>query len=261
MKPRKDAPVQVIRHVSFEGIGTIADELAGRGLAFGYLDPPRQQVLGAADAQLLIVMGGPISVNDVDRFPYLADEIELIRYRIDNSLPTLGICLGAQLIARALGAAVAPMPGPEIGWKPLALSDAGGSSPLRHLASPVLHWHGEMFELPPGCPSLASTPGCANQAFAVDHHALALQFHIEVGSQDLEHWLVGHVHELDHHGISVSKLREDTRRYCTTAVAEGRQLLAAWLSALWAGKSRASPASERADATPWPTRSELDSRL
>ena len=227
---RNRAPVQVIRHVSFEGVGTIADELGDRGLAFEYLDPMRHAVSLARARGLVILMGGPISVNDVDRFPYLADEIALIRYRMANRLPTLGICLGAQLIARALGAAVAPMPSPEIGWDNLMLSDAGRASPLRHLAGPVLHWHGEMFELPAGCPSLASTPNCANQAFAVGRHTLALQFHIEVGPVDLERWLVGHVHELDHHGISVAKLRDDTRRYSRAATAEGRELLSTWLS-------------------------------
>lgn len=225
------APVQVIRHVSFEGIGTMADVLEDRALAFEYLDPPRHPVGAARDAGLLIVMGGPISVNDEDRFPHLVDEIELIRHRIADGLPTLGICLGAQLIARALGAAVAPMASPEIGWDTLALSDAGAASPLRHLVGPVLHWHGEAFELPPGCRSLASTPKCANQAFAVGHHTLALQFHIEVGIGDLEHWLVGHIHELDHTGINVPKLRNDTRRYSETATGEGRKLLSTWLAA------------------------------
>lgn len=232
MSTRNSAPVQVIRHVGFEGIGTIGDELAGRGLAFEYLDPPRHPLSAAREARLVVAMGGPISVNDVDRFPYLVDEIELIRYRIANGLPTLGICLGAQLIARALGSAVTPMPTPEIGWEALALTDAGAASPLRHLASPVLHWHGEIFELPPGCPTLASTPNCANQAFAVGQHTLALQFHIEVGARDLEHWLVGHVHELDHNGISVRKLRDDTRRYSGTAAREGRTLVSTWLSAV-----------------------------
>ena len=227
---RNSTPVQVIRHVSFEGVGMIGDELARAGLAFDYLDPPRQPLSAVREARLLVVMGGPISVNDVDRFPYLADEIEVIRYRIEHGLPTLGICLGAQLIARALGAAVSPMAGPEIGWGSLALTDVGATSPLRHLAGPVLHWHGEMFELPAGCPSLASTPVCANQAFAVEHHTLALQFHIEVGPGDLEHWLVGHVHELDHHRISVPRLRDDTLRYSRMALAAGRQLLSTWLS-------------------------------
>ena len=240
-----NAPVQVIRHVSFEGVGMIGEELARAGWSFDYLDPPRQSVSAAREARLLVVMGGPISVNDVDRFPYLADEVEVIRHRIEHGLPTLGICLGAQLIARALGAAVAPMASPEIGWRPLTLTDVGATSPLRHLAGPVLHWHGEMFELPAGCPSLASTPACANQAFMVEHHTLALQFHIEVGPGDLEHWLVGHVHELDHHDISVPNLRDDTRSYSRTAIAEGRQLLSTWLSVL-----RIDGGSRSREATP-----------
>ncbi len=229
---RNSAPVQVIHHVSFEGVGTIGDELADQDLAFAYLDPTCQPVSVARMAKLVIVMGGPISVNDVDRFPYLIDEVELIRYRMANCLPTLGICLGAQLIARGLGAVVAPMRRPEIGWANLVLTDAGAASPLRHLAHPVLHWHGEMFEVPTGCSSLASTPDCPNQAFAFGCHTLALQFHIEIGPLDLERWLVGHVHELDHHGISVAKLRNDTRRHARTAQAEGRALLATWLAGI-----------------------------
>ena len=222
-------PVRVIRHVLFEDIGDMDSELKRLGLPFEYLDPSREVLSEVYDARLLLVMGGPISVNDVDRFPYLEAEIELIRHRIAHGLPTLGICLGAQLIAKAMGADVVPMPDPEIGWAPLTLTDAGRGSPLRHLRGPVLHWHGESFGLPAGCPSLASTPGCANQAFAVEDHTLALQFHIEVGSGQLEHWLVGHVHELDHNGISVPRLREDARKFADEAISEGRRLLAEWL--------------------------------
>ena len=232
------APVKVIRHVAFEALGTIGDELAARQMRFDYLDPPSDPVAPAADAPLVIVMGGPISVNDADRFPYLEDEIEMIRHRVAKGLPTLGICLGAQLIARALGATVTAMAKPEIGWSPLALSEAGRTGPLRHLAGPVLHWHGEMSELPPRCESLASTPKCANQAFALGHHTLALQFHIEVGERDLEHWLVGHIHELDHNGIGVSKLRDDTLTFSGQAMAQGRRLLCEWLSTLGFGETR-----------------------
>lgn len=224
------APVQVVRHVAFEGLGTMARDLAALGLAFEYLDAPGDDLTKAAEARLLVVMGGPISVNDANRFPYLDDETEVIRYRIERCMPTLGICLGAQLIARAMGARVAPMSSPEIGWAPLSVTTAGTTGPLRHLASPVLHWHGESFELPDGCESLASTPACANQAFSIAHHTLALQFHIEVGSEDLERWLVGHIHELDHHAISVPRLREDTRRYAAKATAQGAEVLATWWS-------------------------------
>ena len=236
MTASNPAPVQVVRHVAFEGLGTLVRDLAALGLPFEYLDPPGDDLVNARQAELLIVMGGPISVNDRNRFPCLEDETELILHRIEHGMPTLGVCLGAQLIARATGARVAPMPGPEIGWAPLTLTTAGEGGPLQHLASPVLHWHGESFALPSGCESLASTPTCRNQAFAIGRHTLALQFHIEVGSDDLERWLVGHIHELDHHGISVAKLREDTRRYAATAAREGAALLSAW----WAGATRSS---------------------
>lgn len=224
------ASIQVVRHVAFEDLGTMERLFRSWRLSFEYVDPPRDDLARAADAKLLIVMGGPISVNDVDRFRYLGDEVELIRSRIERGLPTLGICLGAQLIARALNATVAPMAGPEIGWARLTLTQAGVASPLRHLTSPVLHWHGEAFELPRGCPALAATSKCPNQAFAVGAHTLALQFHIEVAEDHLERWLVGHIHELDHVGIPVAKLRNDARRYAARATAEGADLLSAWWS-------------------------------
>jgi len=219
----------VIRHLCFEGLGTLAHELDRLGLAFDYLDPPGDALANARDAKVLVVMGGPISVNDTGRFPFLADEIEAIRHRIDNRLPTLGICLGAQLIAVAMGASVVPMAAPEIGWQALTLTPAAQFSPLRHLTASVLHWHGETFELPPGVEALASTEACPNQAFAVGEHTLALQFHIEVSAAHLEHWLVGHIHELDDCGIDVQELRDDARRFAGECAAHGDRVLSEWL--------------------------------
>ncbi len=222
--------MQVIRHLCFEGLGTLADELERLGLASDYLDAPTDAVAEARDAEILIVMGGPISVNDGERFPFLGDVIDAIRHRIDARLPTLGICLGAQLIARAMGAAVVPMAAPEIGWQSLTLTPEGQASPLRHLSTPVLHWHGETFEVPTGGQALASTPACPNQAFAVGDHTLALQFHIEVSAAHLEHWLVGHIHELDHCGIDVQRVRDDARLYAADSTARGARLLGEWLA-------------------------------
>lgn len=226
------APVQVIRHVCFEDLGALAGELERRGLGFDYVTAPDGALDGLEDARLLLVMGGPVSANDTDRYPYLGREIDIIRRRVERGSPTLGICLGAQLIARAMGAEVAPMPAPEIGWGPLELAGAGSAGVLRHLNTPVLHWHGEAFELPPGCETLASTAKCPNQAFAVEEHTLALQFHIEVRAGELERWLAGHAHELDHHGVSVPGLREDGRKFAEDAAARGAALLSDWLSGL-----------------------------
>ena len=234
------APVQVIRHLCFEDLGTLADELQRLDLAFDYLDPPTDPVAGARDADVLIVMGGPISVNDGDRFAFLGDAIAAIRHRIANRLPTLGICLGAQLIARAMEAAVVPMTAPEVGWQSLTLTRQGEASPLRHLSTPVLHWHGETFDVPPGGQALASTPACPNQAFGVGDHTLALQFHIEVSAGRLEHWLVGHIHELDHCGIDVQELRDDARRFAADATVRGSRLLAEWLAVNTMSASRSS---------------------
>lgn len=233
MSGRVRAPVQVIRHVCFEDLGALAGTLERRGLRFDYVTPSDGGLDGLEDAGLLLVLGGPVSANDTDRYPYLGREIEIIRRRVERGLPTLGICLGAQLIARAMGAGVAPMPAPEIGWGPLELAGEGGV--LRRLRTPVLHWHGEAFELPPGCGTLASTAKCPNQAFAVGNHTLALQFHIEVRAGELERWLLGHACELDHRGVSVPGLREDGRRFAEGAAAQGAALFSDWLSGLGMG--------------------------
>ena len=118
----------------------------------------------------------------------------MIEKRIAAGLPTLGICLGAQLIARALGARVYPSGHTEIGWTPLALTDAGRASPVRHLDgahTSMLHWHGDTFDLPDNATRLASTPACENQAFAWGNHVLGLQCHPEIRTDRFEPWLIG----------------------------------------------------------------------
>ena len=128
---------------------------------------------------------------------------------------TLGICLGAQLIAAARGERVYPSPGGvEIGFGPLDLTAAGAAAPLGEVAgTPVLHWHGDTFDLPGDAELLASTPACANQAFAIDDHVLALQFHVEADPARIEQWLIGHSHELVSGGHDIAKIRDDAARY------------------------------------------------
>jgi GMP synthase (glutamine-hydrolysing) len=222
-----------IQHVAFEDTGILAPLLAARGWQLQTLQAGIDRLDDAETADLLIVLGGPISANDVHAYPHLRVLHALLRSRLAAYRPTLGICLGAQLVARALGACVTPMGAKEIGFAPLSLTDAGLASPLRALVGiPVLHWHGETFTLPDGAQRLAATPACAQQAFAIGHHLLALQCHPEVDATRIDTWLIGHADELQRAGIDPRALREQAHRYAAPLAAAARDLFAAWLDAL-----------------------------
>jgi GMP synthase (glutamine-hydrolysing) len=178
----------------------------------------------------LIVLGGPIGVYEREAYPFLTDEIAAIAARLEANKPILGICLGAQMMAAALGARVAPGPVKEIGWAPLTLTSAGRKSVLAPLdASPVLHWHGDNCELPAGCVGLASTPHCPVQAIARTPSQLAVQFHLETEPPRFESWLVGHTVELSKAGIDPNELRKQSRMFGETTREIGRKVLSAWL--------------------------------
>ena len=224
-----------IRHVHLEDLGAFAQPIEAAGYAIRLHDAGVDDLraLDALAADLVVVLGGPIGAYEEDAYPFLRDEIGLLERRLAAGRPTLGICLGAQLMARALGARVYPGPAKEIGWAPIALTEAGRSGPLRHLGDdPVLHWHGDTFDLPQGAERLASTAICANQAFAWGRNALAFQFHPEAEAQGFERWLIGHAVEIAAAGVSVPGLRADTARFAEAAAALGRACLAEWLQQL-----------------------------
>ncbi len=229
--------VIAIRHLAFEDMGSFADVLHERGIALEYVDAACDDLSAIApdSDDPLVVLGGPVSANDTEDYPFLEQEINLLRQRLALDKPTLGICLGAQLMARALGARVYPGVEKEIGWSPLTLSAAGERSPLRVLQAsnaPVLHWHGETFDLPAGAVLLASTQRYAHQAFSYGKHALALQFHIEATEQGLEHWYVGHTAEIAQTpGLSVPGLRQQARQHAASTAILGKQIFADWLEA------------------------------
>jgi GMP synthase (glutamine-hydrolysing) len=223
-----------LRHVPFEDLGLLAPLLDQRGHAVRYVEVPVTSLadLDPLEPDLLVVLGGPIGVYETDLYPFLSAETEFIARRLETGHATLGICLGSQLMAHALGARVYPSGFKEIGWARIELTAEGQASSLRHLArTPVLHWHGDTFDLPDGAVRLASTPICENQAFAYGDRALALQFHAEAAGRALESWFVGHTAEIAATpGVSVPQLRADTARFEDAITEHGTALFAEWLS-------------------------------
>lgn len=224
-----------IRHVYFEDLGSFVPVLEEAGYAIRYCDVGVDDLhaLATEDIDLLVVLGGPIGAYEDDKYPFLGAEIALLEQRLRNRQPTLGICLGAQLVARALGARVYPGPAKEIGWAPVTLTKVGRAGALAHLDGvPVLHWHGDTFDLPAGSERLASTELCSNQAFAFGANILAVQFHPEVEGDLFERWLIGHASELSHAKLSSQVLRGETKRLAAVAREHGQRCLRAWVDGL-----------------------------
>lgn len=219
-------------HVAFENLGTLEPVLDELGFQIEYVDATSKALssVSASDSDLLCVLGGPISAYEEAVYPFIEQELALLRERLALRRPVLGICLGAQLLARALGAAVYPGPVKEIQWKPIDLSVQGRESCLCELdGAAVLHWHGDTFDLPAGAVHLASTAAIANQAFQVNTFALAMQFHAEVKAEKIEQWLVGHACELAINKVSVTRIREDAHRYGVDLEQRAKRMLLRWL--------------------------------
>ena len=231
--PRKRAVA--VRHVAFEDLGSFEAVLSARGYGVHYLDAGTHDLaaLAGQPPDLLVVLGGPIGAYEDETYPFIRDELKVLEARLARDLPTLGVCLGSQLMARALGARVYPGPCKEIGWAPVTLTEAGRRSclaPLGSAPTPVLHWHGDTFDLPAGATRLASTELYENQAFAWGRHALALQFHVEVTAKGLERWFIGHASEIaGKPGVTVAQLRSETARWSPFLEAHGLRCLDQWL--------------------------------
>ncbi|MGA2277005.1 MAG: glutamine amidotransferase [Terracidiphilus sp.] len=217
MRPRH---ALALSHVAFEDLGSLEAPLRRRGFEIENLlaATARFPLEQAESCDLLIVLGGPIGVYDQEDYPFLKDEIACIERRLAARKPILGICLGAQLMAAALGARVYPgKNGAEIGWFPIQAALQAGApewfAPLLASGLSLFHWHGDTFDLPPGALHLAKTERYVNQAFAVGDYALGLQFHPEVSAAGLESWYVGHASELHHAGIDVGELRAAALRH------------------------------------------------
>jgi len=226
----------VIRHVGFEDLGAFAPALREAGYQVYYWDIGAQELwtLEPVKTDLLIVLGGPIGAYEDAVYPFLKEEIAILEQRLAANRPTLGVCLGAQLIARAAGARVYPSGAKEIGFAPITLTEAGRSSCLAPFADApmTLHWHGDTFDLPVGAARLASTDLCENQAYAMGPNIVGFQFHPEASAKGFEKWLVGHAAELAAARIDVPRLRSEAQTYGPELERKAQAVLSAWLGGL-----------------------------
>jgi GMP synthase (glutamine-hydrolysing) len=229
----------VLSHVAFEDLGTLEPPLRARGFAIETVDAAtaRFPLPQAESCDLLVVLGGPIGVYDHQDYPFLNEEIACIGERLKARKPILGICLGAQLMAAALGARVYPGEhGAEIGWSPLQAAPNAETpawfAPLLAEGVSVFHWHGDTFDLPSRALHLAKTETYDHQGFVIEDFALGLQFHPEVTAAGLERWYVGHACELHHAGIHAANLRASARKHAASLEASAARFWKLWLDSL-----------------------------
>lgn len=223
----------IVRHVPREGAAGFLLPIEAAGYHIERIDvaDPAFEAVDLVDPDLLIMMGGPMGVYEGDRHPWIPLQIAKLAARLARDRPTLGVCLGSQMIAAALGAPVYPGGITELGFAPLELTRAGQYSPVRHLEDvPVLHWHSDTFDLPHGVELLASTRNYPHQAFRRGTNLLALQCHAEMGEDPrFEDWLTHFWADLDTATQCPKALREDHDRHGSDAVAAGRAMIGEWL--------------------------------
>lgn len=184
-EPRAARPVLVLQHHPVETPGVFLDVLAERGLAARTVRSDLGEPVPAEPSAFaaLVVMGGPMGVYEEDRHPWIRDEVRLLAGAVDRDVPTLGVCLGSQLVAKAAGARVAPGPEKEIGWYPLTLTPDGRADALLGGLPPAFEafeWHGDVFDLPPGAAGLVRSARYPYQAFRLGRRVYGLLFHLEV---------------------------------------------------------------------------------
>ncbi|MDE2620099.1 MAG: glutamine amidotransferase [Sphingomonadales bacterium] len=230
-------PALIIRHVPYEGVAAYRAPIEAAGYELDRIDvaDPRFAEVDLLEPELLIMMGGPMGVYEQDEHPWIACQLRRLARRLEADRPTLGVCFGAQMIAAALGAQVYPGPHMEIGFHPVEVHDP--HSPLRHVVgTPVLHWHGDTFDLPDGVKLLASSPLYRHQAFSRGPNILALQFHAEMGLDPrFEAWIAEGGPALDRAGIAEPDLRAAHDTHGVAATTAGQALIAEWLSGLSEG--------------------------
>jgi GMP synthase (glutamine-hydrolysing) len=226
--------VLVFQHHPNETIGIIAESLAKRNLSPKVICPFKNDKvpsdLGSAAA--LIVMGGPMGVYEAEKYPYLLQEMQLIKQAIQKEKPVLGICLGSQLLASALGAEIKPGPRKEIGWQPVYLKGlAEDDAVFRGVPDSFIgfHWHGDIFDLPKGALPLAASGTTDIQAFRYGRNAYGVLFHLEVTETILEGMTKSFTEELREENISAVEMRLNSREFLPDLQRIGRPFFDRWV--------------------------------
>jgi GMP synthase (glutamine-hydrolysing) len=229
----------VFQHVAHEILGTLDPLLRSHGFRIRYVNFGREpDALPEIEGYNgLVVLGGPMSADETDDYPHLATEVRLIAEAVDSGIPVLGICLGAQLLAKSLGADVKANHEKEIGWYDLEPTPEGVRDPLfEHFAATetVFQWHGDTFDIPDGGVHLARGRGCTNQAFRYGERAYGLQFHLEVDAALIERWLSipAHIAEIESCGerICPEEVRCGIERHAQRLALIGEQTFAGFIA-------------------------------
>jgi GMP synthase (glutamine-hydrolysing) len=226
----------IIRHVPHEGVAGYRAPIEAAGYRLDRIDvgDPGFASIDLNAPDLLIMMGGPMGVYEQDRYPWIRCQLRRLEGRLAAGLPTLGVCFGAQMIAAALGARVFAGDRKEVGFHPVRVAETASGNPLVHLRGvPILHWHGDSFDLPDGAELLASSHVYRHQAFRVGPAILALQFHAEMGEDPRFHaWVEQWPEAAIEAGSSPEQLMADHAAHGAKAVAAGRAVIRAWLEEL-----------------------------
>ncbi len=221
--------VALIRNESPDPGGTVLEELEREGLPIRFVDAHRGQALpDPRDVSGIVVFGGVQHADDVDGHPYLKDERELLRDATDGEVPVLGICLGGQILALAMGASLAPAPVREFGYTPIAPTADGRADPVMSVwesGDHVFHWHEDTFEIPQGATLLLEGEQVRNQGFRYGDAAWGVQFHPEITAPVIEGWLAVAGDTVTKWGKTADQIREEGRRHLAREEERARAMM------------------------------------
>lgn len=230
--------VLVFQHVPHEILGNFNPLLKNAGFRIRYVnfgrEPDAQPNVAKYDG--LIILGGPMCVDQTSDHPHLKTELACIEQAMEQDMPVFGICLGAQLIAKSLGASVKKNPVKEIGWYDVSPTNSGDKDPLfTHFegTEKIFQWHGDTFDIPAGAQHLATSPQCTNQAFRFDERVYGLQFHLEVDAPMIDRWLnmpsMSAEIEGEDENITSERIHTETGTHIGRSTQLGERLFGAWI--------------------------------